>query len=68
VLIQEQCTNFIASYDTMKKRKISGIGVGDLVFQALGHFKVAKQMKSFSLVHCWMTIKDSPKWQELYAS
>jgi hypothetical protein len=40
-LIQEQCTKFNASYDHMKKRKVSGIGLADLMIKAMGHFKVA---------------------------
>lgn len=65
-LIQEQCTKFIAACEKMKKRKVSGLGVGDLVVQALGQFKVANGMKNFNMVRCWTTLKDCPKWHDLY--
>jgi hypothetical protein len=66
--IVEQCTLFTASYDHVKKRQVSGLGVGDLVFQALAWFKAAHKGKSFNMVHCWTAVKDCPKWQELYKS
>jgi hypothetical protein len=47
---------------------VSGVGVGDLVFQALAQFKASHQNKSFNIVHYLTTIKDCPKWQDLYAS
>ncbi|KAK1604834.1 hypothetical protein QYE76_028507 [Lolium multiflorum] len=52
----------------MKKRKVSDIGVADLMTQALGHFKVANKMKRFNMVHCWTMVKGYPMWHELYAS
>jgi hypothetical protein len=58
--ITEQCTKFNASYNMMKKGNISGIGVGELVFQVLGNLRVANQGKPFDMVHCWKTIKDAP--------
>jgi hypothetical protein len=58
--ITEQCTKFNALYNMMKKGNISGIGVGDLVFQVLGNLRVANQGKPFDMVHCWKTIKDAP--------
>jgi hypothetical protein len=66
--IQEQGTKFNAAYDQVKKRKVSGIGVGDLVFQALAQFKASQQQKSFHMVHYWTTINDYPKWQDHYTS
>jgi hypothetical protein len=55
----------------MKKRKVSGLGVVDLMTQAMGHLKVANyianKMKSFNMVQCWTEVKDCPKWHVLYA-
>jgi hypothetical protein len=67
-LITEQCTKFTAAYDHVKKQRVSGLGVGDLVFQALARFKAAHKGKSFNMVHCWTAVKDCLKWQELYES
>jgi hypothetical protein len=52
----------------MKKRKVSGLSVADLMAQAIGHFEVTNKMKSFHMVYCWMTVTTFPRWHDLYAS
>jgi hypothetical protein len=64
--IQEQCTKFNTTYDIVKKRQVSGLGVGDLVWQDLAQFKTANQNKAIQ--HCCTAIKDCHKCEELYAS
>ena len=51
----------------MKARKVSGVGIDVLGFQAMDFFKKVYKTK-FNLVHCWEMIKGCPKWIELYNS
>jgi hypothetical protein len=49
--IQERTTKFNAAYDKMKKCKVNGLGVANLMTQSLGQFKIANDQKDFNLVH-----------------
>jgi hypothetical protein len=68
LLIQKQCTKFNAPYNQMKKRKVNGLDVADLMSKAMGHFKVINKIKSFNMVHSLTSMKYCPKWCVLYSS
>jgi hypothetical protein len=44
--IQERTTKFSAAYEKMKKHKVSGLCVANLMTQSLGQFKVAKSKRT----------------------
>jgi hypothetical protein len=47
---------FNAAYDIVKNRIVSGIGIVDMMFEALAQFKISNQNKQFNVqpvgVHC----------------
>ncbi|KAE8774560.1 Lectin-domain containing receptor kinase A4.3 [Hordeum vulgare] len=61
-VIQQECNKFCATYESIKARPVSGIGIQDMTF------KVQPQGKSFNLSHCWRIIKDDEKIKLQYAA
>ncbi|XBI58321.1 hypothetical protein VPH35_039567 [Triticum aestivum] len=53
---------------SVKARPVSGIGMQDMAFQALGAFKVQHNGKCFNLSHCYRVIKDEEKFKAQYAA
>ncbi|KAE8811984.1 Lectin-domain containing receptor kinase A4.3 [Hordeum vulgare] len=66
-VLQEECNKFCATYESIKTRPLSGIGMEDMAFQVLEAFKVQHEGKSFHLSHCWRIIKDEKKFKAQYA-
>ncbi|PNT72789.1 hypothetical protein BRADI_2g49085v3 [Brachypodium distachyon] len=64
---QPECNKFAGTHDHVKARRLSGVGVQDVSYQALDYFKVLHK-KPFSLINCWQILKEAPKWPELYIS
>ncbi|KAE8775574.1 Lectin-domain containing receptor kinase A4.3 [Hordeum vulgare] len=67
-VIQQEWNKFCATYESIKARPMSGIGMQDMAFQALEAFKVQHDGKSFHLSHCWRIIKDEEKLKAQYAA
>ncbi|XBI38573.1 hypothetical protein VPH35_123553 [Triticum aestivum] len=64
--IQEECNKYCAALESIKARSVSGLGLGDLTFQSSEGFKPRHKDKSFTLTHCWVLIKDRPKFKDQY--
>ncbi|KAE8818691.1 Lectin-domain containing receptor kinase A4.3 [Hordeum vulgare] len=67
-VIQQDCNKFCATYESIKERPVSGLGMQDMVFQALEAFKVQHDGKAFHLAHCWTIINGEEKFKAQYAS
>ncbi|KAE8778261.1 Lectin-domain containing receptor kinase A4.3 [Hordeum vulgare] len=67
-VIQQECNKFCATYESIKARPVSDIGMQDMAFQALEAFKVQHEGKSFNLSHCCRIIKDEEKFNLQYAA
>ncbi|XBI18239.1 hypothetical protein VPH35_060068 [Triticum aestivum] len=67
-VIQQECNKFCATLESVKARPVSGIGVQDMVFQALEAFKVQHNGKCFNLSHCYRVIKYKEKFKAQYAA
>lgn len=50
----------------MKRVPVSGIGVKDLVWQALDYFKTVNEGRTFAFPHCWKDLRGTPKFDEEY--
>ncbi|KAE8803128.1 Lectin-domain containing receptor kinase A4.3 [Hordeum vulgare] len=57
-VVQQECDKFGATLASIKARPVSGIGIQDMVFQALEAFKVQHEGKSFNLSHCCRVINE----------
>ncbi|KAE8769155.1 Lectin-domain containing receptor kinase A4.3 [Hordeum vulgare] len=62
-VIQQECNKFFATFESVKARPVSGIGVQDMAFHALEAFKVQHNDKFFNLSHCFRVIKDEEKFK-----
>ncbi|KAI5016428.1 hypothetical protein ZWY2020_006279 [Hordeum vulgare] len=67
-VIQQECNKFCATFESVKARPMSSIGVQDMAFQALEAFKVQHNGKCFNLSHCFRVIKDEEKFKTQYAA
>ncbi|KAE8795132.1 Lectin-domain containing receptor kinase A4.3 [Hordeum vulgare] len=67
-VIQQECNKFCATYESIKARPVSGLGMQDMVFQALEAFKVQHDGKAFHLSHCWTIINGEEKFKAQYAA
>ncbi|KAE8778543.1 Lectin-domain containing receptor kinase A4.3 [Hordeum vulgare] len=66
-VIQQECNKFCATYESIKARLVRGLGMQDMVFQALEAFKVQHDGKAFHLAHCWTIIYGEEKFKVQYA-
>ncbi|KAE8778925.1 Lectin-domain containing receptor kinase A4.3 [Hordeum vulgare] len=67
-VIQQECNKFCATYESIKARPMSDLGMQDMVFQALEAFKVQHDDKAFHLAHCWNIINGEEKFKAQYAA
>ena len=67
-LIQQDIKKSKGVYDHVVSRTVNGIGMQGMVLQALAYYKTCYDDEPFTLCHCWMLIKECPKWKDLYAS
>ncbi|KAE8784324.1 Lectin-domain containing receptor kinase A4.3 [Hordeum vulgare] len=67
-VIQQECNKFCATYESIKARPMSGLGMQDMAFQALEAFKVQHQGKTFHLSHCRTIINEEEKFKAQYAA
>ncbi|KAI4969226.1 hypothetical protein ZWY2020_000140 [Hordeum vulgare] len=65
-LISAECSKFTGSFEHAVARPQSGIGIGDLAFQALKVYKAEHGGKSFNFAHCYRKLKDNQKWKDLH--
>ncbi|KAK1684735.1 hypothetical protein QYE76_045583 [Lolium multiflorum] len=66
--IQTECNKFQAAYDHVKRIPVSGMGVKDLMWQALEFYKTNNGEKTFAFPHCWKELQGTPKFQEGYVA
>ncbi|KAE8820310.1 Lectin-domain containing receptor kinase A4.3 [Hordeum vulgare] len=67
-VIQQECNKFCATYESIKACPVSGLGMQDMVFQALEAFKVQHDGKAFHLAHCWTIINGEDKFKAQYVA
>ncbi|KAE8768888.1 Lectin-domain containing receptor kinase A4.3 [Hordeum vulgare] len=67
-VIQKECNKSCATYESIKARHVSDLGMQDMVFQALEAFKVQHDGKAFHLAHCWTIINGEEKFKAQYAA
>ncbi|KAE8796418.1 Lectin-domain containing receptor kinase A4.3 [Hordeum vulgare] len=65
---QQECNKFCATYESIKARPVSGLGMQDMVFQALKAFKVQHDDNAFHLSHCWTIINGKEKFKAQYSA
>ncbi|KAE8768496.1 Lectin-domain containing receptor kinase A4.3 [Hordeum vulgare] len=67
-VIQQECTKFYATYESIKAHPVSGLGMKHMVFQALEAFKFQHDYKAFHLSHCCTIINGEEKFKVQYAA
>ncbi|KAE8781210.1 Lectin-domain containing receptor kinase A4.3 [Hordeum vulgare] len=66
MVIEQKCNKFCATYESIKARPVSGLGMQGMVFQALEAFKVQQDGKASHLSHCWTIINGEEKFKVQY--
>ncbi|KAE8795508.1 DNA repair protein rhp54 [Hordeum vulgare] len=56
-VIQQECNKFCATYESIKARPMSGLGMQDM-----------HDSKAFHLAHCWTIINEEEKFKAQYAT
>ncbi|KAE8773727.1 DNA repair protein rhp54 [Hordeum vulgare] len=67
-MIHQECNKFCITYESIKACPVNGLGMQNMVFQALEAFKVQHDDKAFHLTHCWTIINGKEKFKAQYAA
>ncbi|KAE8817560.1 Auxin response factor 3 [Hordeum vulgare] len=67
-VMQQEYNKFCSTLESIETHPVSGIGMKDMLLQALKTFKVHCEGKSINLTHSWMIINGEEKFKAQYAA